>query len=87
MKLISSNTRTASVYIMITIDIERFSFDDVCLENIETIADKLFDNGYGVKCKICDIIKTTVEKWKSHNESTKCEIFLKQSRSKEKKQE
>ena len=72
---------------MITTHDERFPFDEDCLKNIETIDDKIFANGSGIKCNICNIIRTSVEKWKSHNESKRHETLLRQLRLKEKKQE
>ena len=87
MKSRSLNTRTAGVYMMITMDDEKFSFNEDCLENIETIDGKIFVDGSGIKCNICNIMRTSVEKLKSHNESKRHEMLLKQSRPKEKKQE
>ena len=71
---------------MITMDDEIFSFNEDCLENIETIDGNIFDDGSGVKCNICNIMRTSAEKWKSHNESKRHKMLLRQSRSKEKKQ-
>jgi hypothetical protein len=83
----SLKKRTASIYMMITMHDERFFFNEDYLENNETIDDKIFDDGSGVKCNICNIMRTSVEKWKSHNESKRHELLLRQSRSKEEKEE
>jgi hypothetical protein len=83
----SLNTRTAGIYMMITIHDERFSFNEDCLDNIEIIDGKIFDDGSGVKCNICNIMRTSAERLKSHNESKRHEMLLWQSRSKEEKEE
>ena len=81
-KFRSSNSMATDVYMMIPLHEERLVFTEDVLKNIETEAYKIF----GINCNICNIIRTTVEKWKSHNKSKKHEMLLRQSRSKEKKQ-
>ena len=85
-KFRSSNPMATDVYMMIPLHEERLVFTEDVLKNIETEAYIIFVNSSGINCNICNIIRTTVEKWKSHNESKKQEMLLRQSRSKEKKQ-
>ena len=87
MKSQSLNSRTTSVYMMITTNDNRFSYNEDYLENIKTLDDKIFDAGSGIKCNICNIIRTSVEKLKSHNESRRHEILLNLSRTKENTEE
>ena len=83
----SSNMRASGVYIVITMHDERIIFNEDIFEKIETATDRIFENGSGIKCNICNIIRTSVEKWKSHNESKRHETLLRQLRLKENKQE
>ena len=51
---------------MITKDNDRVLFPENSPENIENT---VFLTGSGVKCNVCNIMRTSPEKWKSHNES------------------
>ena len=44
------------------------------------MADQMFDAGSGVKCNVCNIMRTTFEALQNHNESMRHNTLLKQSR-------
>ena len=54
------------IYTMITKDNDRVLFPEKSPDYIENT---IFLTGSGVKCNACNIMRTSKEKWKSHDES------------------
>ena len=79
MNIITANS-SQNIYTMITKDNDRVIFSKDYYENSESTADQMFDAGSGVKCNVCNIMRTTVEALKSHTESTRHKTLLNQSR-------
>ena len=62
----TNTENTECIYTKITKDNDRFLFPENSPESIENT---LFLTGSGVKCNVCNIMRTSQEKWKSHDES------------------
>ena len=78
----TQNTITANVYTLITKDNDRVLFSEDFYDNSESMAGKMFDAGSGVKCNVCNIMRTTVEALQTHNESRRHKTLLNHSRNK-----